>query len=175
MQELFHALGLEPGILLVNMAGFVLLVVLLKRFAFEPVGEILASRSREVETNLAEAERARQMALADKKRIEEELDKLDERADEIIEEARQQAQRERERIIQQADAESRRIIEEGERRVQRAAEEARQRLREETAAIAVAISERALRQAVDEERQAALVEAFIADIERLAREQGAER
>ena len=26
MQELFHALGLEPGILLVNMAGFVLLV-----------------------------------------------------------------------------------------------------------------------------------------------------
>jgi F0F1-type ATP synthase membrane subunit b/b' len=50
-------------------------------------------------------------------------------------------------------------------------ERARDELRRETAEIAVSVSERALREAIDEERQAALVDAFIADIERIAGEQ----
>ncbi len=168
MQEIFHALGLEPGILAVNIAGFVLLVVLLKRFAFGPIGEILDDRAREVEANLAEAERARQMALADKRAMEEQLSTLDRRADEIVAEAERRAEQERARILEHAAQESRRIVEDGERRVQSAAEEARRQLRAETAAMAVEVSLRALREAMDERRQAALVDAFIDDIERIA-------
>lgn len=174
MAELFHALGLEPKILLVNIAGFVLLVVLLKRFAFGPIGEILDDRAREVEANLDEAERARQMALADKRHIDAEMAQLDDRRREIIAQAERAAERRRQEIIARADEQSQRIVEEGHRAVGRAEEEARERLRAETAAVAVAVSERLLRQALDEERQAALVEAFIADIERLATEQRGE-
>jgi len=175
MAELFHALGLEPKILLVNIAGFVLLVVLLKRFAFGPIGELLDDRAREVEANLDEAERARQMALADRQHLEAELARLDERGREIVAQAERTAEGRREEIISRAGDQSQRIVEEGHRAVQRAEQEARDRLRAETAGIAVTVSERVLRQALDEQRQAALVEAFIADIERLAAQERSER
>ncbi|MGD9494763.1 MAG: F0F1 ATP synthase subunit B [Armatimonadota bacterium] len=170
--ELFHALGIEPGIIAVNIAGFVLLVLLLKRFAFGPVGEILEERAREIKSSLEDAERAHQMALADKRAMEEQLAGLDERAQEIVAQAQTEAERRRAEILQHANEQSRRIVEDGRRAVERAEEEARQRLREQTAEIAVAVSERALRASIDEERQAAIVEAFIADLERLAREEG---
>lgn len=174
MAELFHALGLEPKILLVNIAGFVLLVVLLKRFAFGPIGEILDDRAREVEANLDEAERAKQMALADQQRLQTELAKLDDRGREIVQHAEREAENRRQEIVHRAGEQSQRIVEEGHRAVERAAQEARDRLRAETAGIAVKVSERVLRQALDEERQAALVDAFIADIERLAAEERGE-
>jgi len=175
MAEIFHALGLEPGVLAVNIAGFVLLVLLLKRFAFGPVGDMLADRAREVQVNLDDAERARQMALADKRAMDEQLSTLDQRADEIMSAAERRAEEERARILEHAADESRRIVEDGERRVASAAEEARRQLRAETASIAVEVSARALREAMDEERQAALVDAFIADIERLAGRGGGPR
>lgn len=174
MAELFHALGLEPKILLVNIAGFVLLVVLLKRFAFGPIGDILDDRAREVEATLEEADQTRQMALADKQHIDAEMARLDDRRREIIAQAERAAEGRRQEIINRADEQSQRIIEEGRRAVGRAEQEARDRLRAETAGIAVTVSERVLRQALDEERQAALVDAFIADIERLAAEERGE-
>jgi len=168
MQEIFQALGLEPGVLAVNIAGFVLLVVLLKRFAFGPVGDVLADRAREVQVNLDDAERAKQTALADKRAMEEQLSTLNERADRIVSDAERKAEEERARILEQAADQTRRIVADGERRVQSAAEEARRQLRAETAGMAIEVSARALRQAMDERRQAALVEAFIDDIKRIA-------
>ncbi|MGC9317368.1 MAG: F0F1 ATP synthase subunit B [Armatimonadota bacterium] len=170
IEELFHSLGIKPGVMWVNMAGFVLLVLLLKKFAFGPVGEILAERQRGIEADLEEAERNKELALADKRAIERELDRLDERADEIISEARSEAERRRAEILERAEEQSQRIIDEGERAVEHAAERTRQQLRQETAELAVQLSERALRQALDEERQRALVDAFIADIDRLSRQ-----
>jgi len=171
MDELFHALGIEPGIILVNMAGFVLLVLLLKKFAFGPVGEVLSEREREIEADLDEAERAKQMALADRRAMEQELAQLDDRAAGIVADAEKQAEERRREIVRRADEQSRQIVAEGERAVERATEDARAQLRRETAEIAVEVSRRALREALDAERQAALVDAFIADIERVASEQ----
>ncbi len=167
MSELFHTLGIEPGVIAVNMAGFLLLVLLLKKFAFGPIGEIMGERQREIEADLEEAERARELALADKHSMEEQLESLDERADEIIAEAESDAEARRREIVQRAEEQSRQIIDEGERSVERAADEAREQLRRETTEIAVEISERALREALDDQRQRSLVDAFISDIERI--------
>ncbi len=168
MEQVLHTLGIEPGIILVNMAGFVVLVLLLRKFAFGPIGEILAQREREIEANLEEAERARQMALADKRRIEQELGTLDARGREIVSRAESEAEQRREEIIQRANEQRRQIVEEGERAVGLAADDARRQLRAEMAQIAVEVSKRALREALDEERQAALLDAFIAEVERIA-------
>lgn len=169
--EVFEQLGIEPGVMLVNLAGFLLVFALLKKFAFGPVGEIFGERQREVAANLDEAERNKQLALADKRKIEEELDSLDERAEDIIAEAEDAAEQRRTEILNRADEQSRQIIEDGQAAVEHATEQARQQLREETTQIAVEVSQSALQQALDEERQAALVDAFIDDIERIAQEQ----
>lgn len=157
--------------MVVNLAGFLILLALLKRFAFGPIGNILAERERGVEADIEEAKRAKEMALADKRSMEEELAKLDDRAAAIVADAEKEAERRRQELIERAREQSQQIVAEGERQVELATERAREQLRRETAEIAVEVSERALREALDDERQAALVDAFIADIERIADQQ----
>ena len=168
MQGLVEALGLQPGVMLVNLTGFIILMVLLKKYAFGPVGDTLADRERSVDADLNEAERAKQRALADEKNMEDELEKLRRRRSEIISKAEKQAGERRQEILEQAREESQEILAEGRHGVERASEQARRELRDETADIAVSVSERVLREALDEERQAALVDAFIEDVERMA-------
>ncbi|MFW6438370.1 MAG: hypothetical protein ACOCZ7_05075, partial [Armatimonadota bacterium] len=133
-------------------------------------GNILAERERAVDADIDEAERAKEMALADKRAMESELAKVDERAAAIVADAEKEAEERRRELVQRAQEQSQQIVAEGERRIEVATERARQQLREETGEIAVRVSERALREALDEERQTALVDAFIADIERIAGE-----
>lgn len=168
MEELFQTLGIEPGIIAVHMSGFVLLVLLLKRYAFEPIGDVFAQREREVEANLDEAERTRKMALADRKTLDREIAGLQERAAAIVADAEREADERRRELTRRAEEQSQQIVAEGERSVRLATERAREQLRAETAEIAVSVSASALRDALDEERQAALIDAFIADIERAA-------
>ena len=169
--EVLEQLGIEWRMMVVNLAGFLLLLALLKKFAFGPIGQVLGERASTVEATIDDAERAKQMALADKRAMDEELAKLDERAGQIVSTAEQRAEEKRREILKRAEEQSHQILAEGERSVERAAEEARAQLRRETAEIAVGISERALRESLDEERQAALVDAFIAEIERIATEE----
>jgi F-type H+-transporting ATPase subunit b len=166
--EVLHELGIEWRVMVVNLAGFLVLLALLKKFAFGPIGNILAEREREVAADIEEAERAKEMALADKRSVEDELAKLDDRAAAIIADAEQSAEERRQELIQRAEEQSQQIVAEGERSVEVATARAREQLRRETAEIAVEVSERALREALNEQRQAALVDAFIEDIERVA-------
>lgn len=169
--EVLHELGIQWRVMVVNLAGFLVLFALLKRFAFGPIGNILAERERAVEAEIEEAERAKQMALADKRSMEEELSKLDDRAAAIIADAEQSAEQKRRELLERAEEQSQQIVAEGERSVEVATARAREQLRQETAEIAVEVSERALRDALDEQRQAALVDAFIEDLKRAASDQ----
>jgi F-type H+-transporting ATPase subunit b len=166
--EVLHELGIEWRLMVVNIVGFVILLALLKKFAFGPIGDILAERERAVEADIEEAERAKEMALADKRAMEEELAKLDDQADAIVADAEKQAEQRRQELIERAREQSQQIVAEGERNVELATDRARAQLRQETAQIAVEVSERALREALDEQRQSALVDAFITDIEQIA-------
>ena len=69
---------------------------------------------------------------------------------------------------------SERLAAQGRGEVERAADEARQQLRAEAAQLAVEISAQAIKQSVDEERQAALVDAFIEDLEQMTAPDGGE-
>lgn len=169
--EVLEQLGIEWRVMVVNLAGFLVLLALLKKYAFGPIDNILAEREREVDADIDEAERAKEMALADKRVMEEELAKLDERAEAIVADAEKEAEQRRQELVARAREQSQQIVAEGERNVELATRRAREQLQQETAQIAVQVSERALRQALNEQRQAALVDAFISEIEQIAREE----
>ena len=164
MTEIMRQLGIEPGIMLVNAAGFLLLLWLLSKFAYAPVRAILADREREVEQNLTEAEHQREAAARDKRTLEEELSRLDERAQQIIDQARAEAGNQRAALLAEAREGAQRLVAEGRVQVANAEEEARRQLRAETAQIAAELSAQALRGTMTRERQAALVDAFIEDL-----------
>lgn len=166
--EILHQLGIEPGVIAVNIVGFLLLMWLLSKFAFGPVRELMGERERQIDSDLADAEHQREAARRDRRAIEEELAQVGQRSRQMLAEARTQADQLREEMLDRAREQSDRIVAEGRRTVELSADEARSQLRRETADVAIAISARVIRDSLDEERQAALVDAFIADIERRA-------
>lgn len=170
--EIFEQLGIEPGMIVVNIVGFLLLVWLLRKYAYGPLSDIIAERETQIDGDLAEAETQREAATRDAAAIDAELAKVAERSRELMAEARQRADATREEMITRAREQADRIVSEGQRSVDVSADSARAALREETVQIAMDISERALRSSLDEERQVALVDAFIADVQRRATEEG---
>ncbi len=169
---ILEQLGIESGMIVVNIAGFLLLVWLLRKFAFGPIGEIVAERESQIDGDLAEAETQREAATRDAAEMDAELAKVAERSRELMGEARDRADSTRDEMVTRAREQADRIVVEGKRTVDVSADDARGKLREETVQIAMDISERALRSSLDEERQAALVDAFIADVQRRAVEEG---
>jgi len=170
--EILEQLGIESGMIVVNIAGFLLLVLLLRKFAFGPLGEIVAERERQIHGDLTQATEHREAATRDAAAIDAELAKVAERSRELMAEARDRADVTRDEMVTRAREQADRIVVEGKRTVDISADDARGKLREETVQIAMDISERALRCSLDEERQTALVDAFIADVQRRAVEEG---
>ena len=169
---ILEQLGIQPGILLVNFTGFLLLVWLLRRYAFGPLGEIVHQREREIEADLADAEHQRQQAERSREGLDQQLAQIGERTQQMMAEARRSADEARRSMLEEARGHSERIVADGRRAVERSAEEARRSLREETAGLAAEISARLIRESLDEKRQAALVDAFVADVEQRAAEEG---
>jgi len=170
---ILEQLGIEPGILLVNFTGFLLLVWLLRRYAFGPLADIMYKREQQIRAELADAEHQRQRAEQERKRVSDQLAQIEERGQQMIADARKSAEEAHNKMLEEARRHSERIIADGKRAVEQSAEEARRALREETAKLAADISARLIRESLDEQRQAALVDAFVEDVRQRASEQGA--
>ncbi len=166
--ELLHELGIEPGALLVNIVGFVILVYLLKRFAFGRIGQFMDERADAIEADIEHARADRQDAAEALAGLEEDLDRVREgfRA-----EAAENTRRAKHAIAEmQAEARAQRqsIVRQGEEQVRRERESMLSEVREDAADVAVALAEKVLRDALDQDRQAALVDSFVEDIGRRA-------
>jgi F-type H+-transporting ATPase subunit b len=166
--EMLETLGIEWQALLLNIISFVLLVWLMKRFLFKPVGQFVDGRQKQVTAALDEAETERSQAAAARADV-------DARRGELLEAAGQDAQGVRQAAGQEAE-EIRRLAREAARSIELSAKSATERevaaaskmLRGEVGSTASAMATRVLRDALTEERHRALLDQFIADVERMA-------
>jgi len=169
--QLLHDLGIEPGALLINIIGFLLLLWFFKAYLWGPIAQFLGDRSREIEGRINEA-----------KQLNDEAQKRHESLQAELQTERESARAEIARLTQEAKAaiaemhtEGRRerqdLIEQGQREIERSKEIALAELRRTVSDLAVEISGKIIREALDEQRQEALVDDFLRDIERAAREQ----
>lgn len=97
MGKLIESLGIDPWILFAQLFNFVLLLLILRKFAYKSIVEFVADRTQKIEDGLKNAENAT-AALA-------------------------QAQEEQQRVIDAAQAEGRSIVEEARKNAERQAQE----------------------------------------------------
>lgn len=166
--KLFHDLGIEPRVILVNIIGFLVLLGLLRRYFFGPMRQFLADRQQRISGEWDNAEEARQQA-------ETKLSELDRRTEEIIGKARQAAQQakaevqtEAQRIVEAAHQQARERERRAAEAISRQTQEAMAEARDELAALSAEVAEQVLRRSLDEPGQRALLDAAIADIEQMA-------
>lgn len=129
------ALGIDPWAILAQAVTFLVLLYLLKKFAFDKIVAVLESRRKTIEGSLAEAQQ-----------LQEQNQQAEQRVAQVLKEARQQAeaiiatsQSEAGSIIAQAEQaasdKAAQIMAEGERRLQAELDKARTALKQETLAL----------------------------------------
>lgn len=96
--------------LLFTIINLIVLYLLMKKFLFKPVQNIIAQRQEEVDKHFAEAAQKGEKANALKTQYEESLKGVDEARAKALEEARDRANGEYSRIVSEADAKAKEIV-----------------------------------------------------------------
>jgi F-type H+-transporting ATPase subunit b len=162
---LLQTLNISPPALLVNMVGFVLLFLLLRKIYFGPIAKFLDERQQGIRESLEDAERARQEAQAERDRLREELDQIEQTARDHIQQATREAAAARDEIITSARAEAETILARGTDELRREKEKALVEIKDHAADIAVSACEAILRRTLDDDRHRVLVDEFLHDLE----------
>jgi len=146
---------------------FVLLLILLRLFAYKPLLRVMDERRRLVTEHLARAEKERREAAASKNEAEQELRRARKEAEEIISRATARGEERFSELVAQARVEARRLQEEAREAVRREREEAAGALRAELASLAVTVAGSIVRRELRPEDHRDIIERALAQTERL--------
>lgn len=167
MVALFLAAGLlspNVGLAVWLAIAFLLLMLLLGKFAWGPITSALAERESTIEESMTRAERA----LAEAKQLQADNEvarrEAERQAQQILREAKEQAEAQRAADVEKTKAEIVRLQESAQAEIDRQKQQALSELRAEVATLAVGAAEKILRETLDADKQRGLVDQFIADL-----------
>ena len=163
-----HASGpltVEGGLMIWTVLVFVLLLLILKRFAWPAVLGAVEAREKALEAQLAEAERNR----ADSARLLEEHRKLvaDARnqAQAVVAEARVLAERERVVALEKVKQEQDELLARAKREIQAERERAVQELRREAVDLSLAAAGKLINERLDSDTDRKIVMSYLANLD----------
>lgn len=143
---------------------FVVLLALLKKFAWGPLMNVMEERENYVAKEIEEAEKSRKEAEQAAKEAAEELKKTRLEAREIIEEARKSGTNQKEEILREAQEEAKRMKESAQADIQNEKEKALQALQDQVASLSVLIASKVIEQEISEENQEKLIHEYIKEV-----------
>jgi F-type H+-transporting ATPase subunit b len=129
-----------------QVANFLILVWLLRRFLFKPVKTIVARRKEEISRALTEVSAQRDGVDRLKREVEVERSQIDAERDKVIAEARAQVAAERQKSIEQARDEAQKLSDQALKRLAEERDEAAKELFERALTLAMSLAERLLRE-----------------------------
>ncbi len=144
--------------------AFVLMILILGRWAFPVVMRVAEERQRLIGEQLAAAERARQEAQERLRAAEASLQEARGRAAEVIEGAGRSAEQLRAELRARAEEEARRIAESARRDIEAERQQAIDSVRGQVADLVVAATEKVVGETLDDKRHRALIDRAIAQV-----------
>ena len=147
--------------------GFILLVVILGKYAWTPLIAMLEKRRQTIADQFREADRRKADADALKARYEQELKTIDAQARQRLQEAVGEGQKVAGEIKAQAQADAAQRVARAEDEILREREKAKELLKEQMIHLAMRSAEKILRQRLDDPTQRKLVGEFIDEVEAL--------
>lgn len=153
--------GVEWGTTIVTLVTFVILLALLKKFAWGPLKEVMDKRERDINKDIDDAEQAKINA----QKLEEENRKtLKETQDEvqrILDDAKVQARKQHEEIIHEANVRANGMIETAQSEINSEKERALADINNQVSELSVLIASKVLRKEISEQDQKDLVEKYL--------------
>lgn len=169
----------EPGIFtlaldltLWTIVVFVLLLVILRKYAWGPMLEGLTKREQDIHAAAEEARQARDEAKRLREEFERKSAEAEQRARDIVDEARRNAQRAADETRAKTMAEIQSERERLHREVDNALDQALQQIWSQTAQLATLVSAKAIGRQLNPDDHRRLVDEAIADLRQAARRNG---
>ncbi len=147
--------------LIFTWCNLLILFLLVKKFLFKPVQNILKQRDAEVREMYEKAEEAEKNAKSLEAEYSERLGGAKEEAGRIMQEATRSARERGDEIVGEAQAKAAGLISRAEAQIEREREAAVGELRAQVADMAVAIAEKVIEKEIDPSDHARLVEDFM--------------
>ena len=157
-------LRFEPGLMIWTIITFVVLLIVLRKFAWGPLLAALDEREQNIKEALEQAQKTQretELVLAENQRR---TDKGFKKAEEIVQQARQEAEQMRQKMLQEAKAESRRVTEQGLRRIEAEQRAAMEEIRGVAGDLAIQAAGRLIQVSLSDQQQREIVDKFLADV-----------
>ncbi len=158
------ALGIDFHLILVQIVGFLLLVFILAKFAFGPMVAMLQQRQDTIQGNMDEAASRRDEMVRLQREYEQRLAQIEDQARDKIQAAVREAQAARDEIVARAQAERESIVQRGYSEVASERDKAMVEVRNQIADLAVQAAGQVIRQHLNRETHAQLIDQVIAGI-----------
>jgi F-type H+-transporting ATPase subunit b len=154
-----------PGLMIWTIVCFLVVLVVLKRYAFGPIQQMIDTRRERIQEAINEADNARDEA----RRLLEEHRKLIGQAksesEEILAEARKVADAQRDRVRQETEEDRARRLEETRRQIDQATVQALGQIREEVGKLSLLAAEKITRKSLDAKDHQRLIDEALAEID----------
>jgi F-type H+-transporting ATPase subunit b len=169
-----EALGINLGYLVAQILNFLIILILLRAWAYDPVLRLLAQRRERIAKSLEDARIAEEARANAERDAQQRLSQAQQEAQRMVAEASQRAEQAAAGARSQAETEARRIIEQARAEAEVERNRALADLRSQVVALSLAAAQRVVGATLDEQRQRQLVNDFFAKVPAGVRADGAQ-
>ena len=150
--------------ILISLINLVLIFLIIKRFFYDKVKQMLDTRKREVDERYELADQAKAQALADKQRYEEKLSDAKREADGIIQSAVSTADFRQKEIVEAARAEAQTILNTAREDAVLELKKAQSTIKGEIVDVSTKLTEKILEREITAQDHASLVDSFLDEL-----------
>jgi F-type H+-transporting ATPase subunit b len=159
-----EGLGINLGYLLVQVFNFLVVLVILRAWAYRPIINMLKRRRETIAQGLEDARIAAEARANAEKEAQAISEKAQQHANEQVREATERAEQVAKDIRAAAEQEAVRIREEAAEEAEQTRTQALVELRGQVGALAIAAAQKVIGEALDEKRQHALIDDFFSGV-----------
>ncbi|WP_339226523.1 F0F1 ATP synthase subunit B [Oceanobacillus sp. FSL K6-2867] len=156
--------GLRVGDMLVQLFFFIVLLALLKKFAWGPLMNMMEKREEYVAGEIEAAEKSRLEAEKASKEAAAQLNQVREEAQKMIEDAKAAGVRQEQDIVEAARKEADRLIQAAQADIQNEKERALQALQDKVASLSVLIASKVIEKEISAQDQEKLINDYIKEV-----------
>ena len=150
--------------ILISLANLVLLFLIIKKFLYKPVKNMLEARKEAIDSQYRRAEEAEQTALLQKEQYETKLQSAKDEADQILQNAVQNARDREKDILTEAKTEADRILRRAEENAAMELKKAENSIKNEIVEVSAKLSEKILKREISAKDHEKLIDSFINEI-----------
>lgn len=163
-QHAADPLEINWGLQIWVIATFVVMMGLLAKLAFKPIGEALERRGSTIKAQLDEAEKSRAEAKKLMEDYQKQIAEARTEAAKVIEEARQLGEKVRKDVVDKANAEASAVVSRAQEEIVRQKDKGIQEMKDTIASLSVQIASKVIQKEVNEATHKQLVETLIKDL-----------